>query len=617
MMTCNYCQTEIGADWRFCKHCGQPIPAVSADNAEDTGSSQVELPPTGQPHQPLAGEAGTVYGTAALPAPGDGDPPPSRTTAGRQAARAADAAAPSAEWAGVPSLRAAVGRVRRSDQVVAGGALVLLVSLFLPWFGFAYGGFSSGLSAHGWLILVLLSCIGLLAYLGWRAVRTEASSPSAAHWQGLIVVTCLSCLLTVIGVTASPPFSSLRIGAIIALVAALASVGGAVATRFGLLRAGVTSPGGQRWPLLAVIGDLLGRLPAAIKSASVPPATQRPAPAGSRAATETGTQPLTKRAVSVPAGTAVAAEAAQTRADSPTTARRHTGVAAQAPRLAGRRAVQVIGWGGSLALLGWAVWLVSLWKAAHPPSASLSCTIGQPAPVPGYGTCTPAVQKILADLSSGSNQSVASQWPDYHMNLAGIGVALALALLAVAYFYAQPPSPSPSPPGASGAREPSRPAVTPRSLWLAAMVLSAMLAGVGALMVHTLRQLSSAISEAATACSAVGAGNCVSTSAFVALISGWLSVGGGILAVLGALLCARSVPARMRLVQDAAVVGSAVQMAPGAVHSAQTVNAAPPADAASNSPERLSAARQCDQCHALVPSEDRFCSQCGHSAPSG
>jgi len=46
-------------------------------------------------------------------------------------------------------------RLSRSDQAVGGASLVVLISLFLPWFGFSTLGASisiSGTTAHGYLV---------------------------------------------------------------------------------------------------------------------------------------------------------------------------------------------------------------------------------------------------------------------------------------------------------------------------------------------------------------------------------------------------------------------------------------------------------------------------------
>ncbi len=251
----------------------------------------------------------------------------------------------------------------RDEDVQAAGAeeaLVLFVSLFLPWLGLGFFGSASGISAHGWLFLVMLECLGVLGYLAWTAARPSVSL-APAHWQGLIAATGFASFLTLLGVLISPSGSSLEFGAIVALGGAGAALAGAITTRLAMKRQ--------------------------------PPTT-----------------PITEAPITQGRPTGAAAPGADS--------------GKKAPQI-GRGAIRLLRWGASLAFLGWAVWLISLWKAAHPPSGSLSCTIGQPAPIPDYGPCTPALQRELQQFSSAGNQFAASQWPDYHLNLAWTGLVLA------------------------------------------------------------------------------------------------------------------------------------------------------------------------------------------------
>ena len=68
------------------------------------------------------------------------------------------------------------GRWTRTDRIAGAATLVLFVSLFLPWFSVSagFGNFSAsssadGLSAHGYLFLVLILALAMLAYLAARA----------------------------------------------------------------------------------------------------------------------------------------------------------------------------------------------------------------------------------------------------------------------------------------------------------------------------------------------------------------------------------------------------------------------------------------------------------------
>lgn len=65
-----------------------------------------------------------------------------------------------------------LGRLSQVETITGIASVVLLISLFLPWFGwdFSYlgvheSGSISGMSAHGYLWLVFLLCVGIVAFL--------------------------------------------------------------------------------------------------------------------------------------------------------------------------------------------------------------------------------------------------------------------------------------------------------------------------------------------------------------------------------------------------------------------------------------------------------------------
>jgi uncharacterized OB-fold protein len=251
----------------------------------------------------------------------------------------------------------------------------------------------------------------------------------------------------------------------------------------------------------------------------------------------------------------------------------------------GRGAIPVAVWGASLAILGWLVWIISLWPVAQPPHGSLNCTVGQSAPIPNYGPCTPALQKTFADLTSGVNQLAASVWPNYHMDLAWIGLVIGFAVLIVLYLYNQAPLLAVSPAGPSGRLGSPNASVASRKIWTAVILLgfSVALAGTGALLVHAVQQLSAEISTAERACSAVGL-SCVSGSSYAALVAGWVAIGGGALALLGGLLCIGSITlGRRRIVASAGIQEAAPQ-------------------------PRM---ELCNHCGTALHPDDQFCAGCG------
>jgi hypothetical protein len=65
-----------------------------------------------------------------------------------------------------------VRRLTRVEQLAGGATLIVLISLFLPWFGFAEIGTSisiSGTTAHGYLAIAVLVEVLLAGYLLWRS----------------------------------------------------------------------------------------------------------------------------------------------------------------------------------------------------------------------------------------------------------------------------------------------------------------------------------------------------------------------------------------------------------------------------------------------------------------
>lgn len=239
---------------------------------------------------------------------------------------------------------------------------------------------------------------------------------------------------------------------------------------------------------------------------------------------------------------------------------------------AGRGAVPAVIWGAFLALLGWMVWLITLWGPTHG---------GQ-----GYGDFGQAYQQFAS--------AVGQLLPDYHLDLAGTGLAVAFAVLIAVYLFTQVRNPK-----------------------LAAIVLglTAVLAAIGVLMVGSVVRLGSEIWAAQRACDAVGAGSCLPAAGVAAVLGGWIAVGGGGLALLGGLLCARSATVSRRTAVAAAGAQAGV---PATFRAAETawpsgMTTFSPVGAAPGSRPGEPAARACSWCHAPVPAGYRFCSRCGQS----
>jgi hypothetical protein len=114
-------------------------------------------------------------------------------------------------------------RLSRVDQTVGGATLIVLISLFLPWFGFSALGESfsaSGTTSHGYLVLVVILAVLMIAYLILRAGWDEFPlSLPIAHAPLLLIGTGLQFLLVLIGFFDVPGTGlSWEIGAYLAMI---------------------------------------------------------------------------------------------------------------------------------------------------------------------------------------------------------------------------------------------------------------------------------------------------------------------------------------------------------------------------------------------------------------
>jgi hypothetical protein len=112
-------------------------------------------------------------------------------------------------------------------------SLVVLIALFLPWFNASVTGFGSGsesgMDAHGWLWLVFVIVLAILAYLVVEAGFSNL--PFTMPFQReviLLAATGLDLLLVLIGFLLKPSFPGVSIGwdvgSILALIAAIVAV---------------------------------------------------------------------------------------------------------------------------------------------------------------------------------------------------------------------------------------------------------------------------------------------------------------------------------------------------------------------------------------------------------
>jgi hypothetical protein len=187
-MFCSQCGNHVAEGWAACPACGARV--------------------TGE-----AGRAGV----------------PSAATAG---------APPAAVGGATPAYNFDARRWTRNDRLVGGASLVVLISLFLPWFSVSLSGplgggsaSASGTTAHGWLWFVFVIDLAILAYLVLSAGYEQL--PFRLPWPPerlLLAASGLNLLLVLLAFVMKPSsgFTTLKVGwdfgAFIALLAAIAAV---------------------------------------------------------------------------------------------------------------------------------------------------------------------------------------------------------------------------------------------------------------------------------------------------------------------------------------------------------------------------------------------------------
>ncbi len=108
------------------------------------------------------------------------------------------------------------------DRVAGPATLVLLISLWLPWY--SVGPFSAdGLSVHGWLFISVLNSIVLVLYAVFTAfgVGDLAEQGRMSKDQLLVVMTGLNVALVALAFLLKPAGFGWSWGAFLALAAAI------------------------------------------------------------------------------------------------------------------------------------------------------------------------------------------------------------------------------------------------------------------------------------------------------------------------------------------------------------------------------------------------------------
>jgi len=123
-----------------------------------------------------------------------------------------------------------------ADRVTGAATLVLVISLFLPWFSVSagFGNFTASssadaLAAHGFLYLVLLLALAMLGYLIARASLKDLPELPVTSDQWLAAGAAVNLLLVLIAFAVRPGGGSALVkvswsfGAFIGLIAAIVS----------------------------------------------------------------------------------------------------------------------------------------------------------------------------------------------------------------------------------------------------------------------------------------------------------------------------------------------------------------------------------------------------------
>jgi hypothetical protein len=182
-MNCSTCGQTLPAEATFCPGCGTAVAPPVA------GGQTIPSPPSGSP----PGVSGyTVPG----PPQGAGSRPP--PPEGPSAFGAAS------QSKGSPTeVKFDASNLNTRDWLTGVGSLVLLISVFLPWYTVSLGSFgsasASGVGGHGWLWIVFFLSLAVVAYeaikLFWRELPFDLPVPEAS---AVLAVTAVNFVLTLL-----------------------------------------------------------------------------------------------------------------------------------------------------------------------------------------------------------------------------------------------------------------------------------------------------------------------------------------------------------------------------------------------------------------------------------
>lgn len=207
-MFCAQCGNSVAEGSAACPRCGAPV-----GGGTPPGSYQASA---GQGYQQASGQGGQGYQQ------GPGYPP-----SGSQSYSPATGSG----GGGLQGYNFNASRLSQADRISGVASVVLLISLFLPWFTAKLGGFgsasASGMTAHGYLWLVFILCLAVVAFLvlGAGFDQLPVNLPMSREML-LLVVTGVNLLIVLLAFFIKPNglgivTFSWDFGAFIALIAAI------------------------------------------------------------------------------------------------------------------------------------------------------------------------------------------------------------------------------------------------------------------------------------------------------------------------------------------------------------------------------------------------------------
>jgi zinc-ribbon domain len=182
--TCPQCQSEAAEDAKFCPSCGATLSAGA--------TATQEAPPVSTQAPAAAAPASAAPGASSLPA-----------------------------------YKFDAARWSLADRIAGVATVVLFISLFLSWFGISVIGITvtaSGVSAHGYLYIVMILSILIVAYLvlraGWEELPGGINLP---HLTTMMTATLVNLVIVFIAFIFKPGGSGVgwEFGAFLALIAAV------------------------------------------------------------------------------------------------------------------------------------------------------------------------------------------------------------------------------------------------------------------------------------------------------------------------------------------------------------------------------------------------------------